>query len=86
MAEIVYLLCALTSSACAVLLYRGYHRSKVLLLFWSSLAFLAFAVANSLLFVDLVVLSDSISLLLWRQSANLAGVLLLLYGLMRTNI
>lgn len=84
MAEIVYLLCGLTSTACALLLLRGYWRSRFSLLFWSGIAFLAFAVANSLLFVDLVVLTDSISLLIWRQVANLVGIVLLLYGLIRT--
>jgi hypothetical protein len=84
MAEIVYLLCGLTSIACTVLLMRGYRRTRLPLLFWSSAAFLAFALANCLLFIDLVLLPKTIDLLIWRQASNLGGVLLLLYGLIRT--
>ena len=83
MAEVVYLLCALTSTACMILLLRGYRRTRLPLLFWSSVSFLAFAVANAVLFVDLAVLSQSVNLLIFRQSANLLGVVLLLYGLIR---
>ncbi|HYG24977.1 MAG TPA: DUF5985 family protein [Verrucomicrobiae bacterium] len=85
MAEVVYLLCALTSVSCTVLLMRGYRRTGLPLLFWSSVAFLAFAVANSLLFVDLVLLPETVNLLVWRQASNLAGVVLLLNGLIRTH-
>jgi hypothetical protein len=85
MAEVVYLLCALTSVACMVLLMRGYRRTRLPLLFWSSVSFLAFAAANSILFVDLALLGNSVNLFMWRQSANLAGVILLLYGLIRTH-
>lgn len=84
MAEIVYLLCALTSVACTGLLLRGYKRNRLPLLFWSGIAFLAFALANILLFVDLVMVPNY-DLALWRQSLTLAGVMLLLYGLIRTN-
>lgn len=84
MAETVYLLCALTSVACTALLFRGYRRSRAPLLFWSSAAFLAFAGANVLLFIDLVVVPQY-DLQLWRQAAMLGGVVLLLYGLIRTN-
>jgi hypothetical protein len=84
MAEIVYVLCALTSIACTVLLFRGYRRTRAALLFWSSAGFLAFALANILLFVDLVVFPQY-NLLLCRQIVTLAGVILLLYGLIRTN-
>ena len=84
MAEVVYVLCALTSVTCTVLLFRGYRRTRLALLFWSSAGFLAFALANILLFVDLVVLPDY-DLLIWRQAITLAGVILLLYGLIRTD-
>ena len=39
MAAAVYVLCALTSLACAVLLLRAYLRRKVRLLLWSGLGF-----------------------------------------------
>ncbi|HLP78134.1 MAG TPA: DUF5985 family protein [Candidatus Paceibacterota bacterium] len=84
MAETVYMLCALTSIACTGLLLRGYLRTRLALLFWSGIAFLAFALANILLFVDLVMVSHY-DLAVWRQSLTLCGVMLLLYGLIRTN-
>ncbi|HET7625013.1 MAG TPA: DUF5985 family protein [Verrucomicrobiae bacterium] len=84
MGEFVYILCALTSIACTVLLLRGYARTGMPLLFWSGAAFFAFAISNSLLVADLVVLPQY-DLLLFRLAVNLAGVILLLYGLIRTN-
>lgn len=84
MAEIVYLLCALTSVACMLLLMRRYRATRLPLLFWSSIAFLAFAIANVLLYIDLVIFPQH-DLLLWRQAINGVGVVLLLYGLIRTN-
>ena len=80
MAETVYLLCAATSVACAVLLLRGYRRTRTSLLFWSSLCFLGLALNNVLLFVDLVIL-PSADLSLLRTLAALAGVVALLCGL-----
>jgi hypothetical protein len=38
MAAAVYVLCALTSLACAVLLLRSYARRRVRLLLWNGLA------------------------------------------------
>jgi hypothetical protein len=58
MAETVYLLCALTSVMCAVLLTRSWLRSRVRLLLWSSLCFVGLAVNNVLLFIDLVVVPE----------------------------
>jgi hypothetical protein len=83
--QIVYLLCAVTSFICMVLLLRGYKRTKVSLLFWSGWAFLTFTVSNLLLFVDLVVMGPEYDLWVWRTVPTLVGVLLLLYGLIRTN-
>ena len=80
MAEAVYILCALTSMACAVLLLRGYSRSRLRLLLWSGLCFVALAVSNLVLFVDLVVV-PGMDLSLVRSSLALVGVATLLYGL-----
>ncbi len=82
--QIVYLLCAATSFMCAVLLYRQYKRARLSLLFWSALAFLAFAISNVLLFVDLVVLGPAYDLSFWRALPTLIGVVLMLYALIRT--
>lgn len=80
MATLVYALCALTSLACAVLLLRGYGRSRVRLLLWSGLCFAGLATNNVLLLVDKQ-LVPSVDLSLWRSLPALAGVALLLYGL-----
>lgn len=81
MAESVYILCALTSVACAVLLLRGYGRSGMRLLLWSGLCFVALALSNVLLFVDLVLVGKEVDLSLLRTSLALLGVATLLYGL-----
>jgi hypothetical protein len=80
MAEAVYVLCALTSVVCAILLLNGYRASRTPLLFWSSLCFVALALNNVLLFVDLVMVPGT-DLAVWRSVIALAGMLLLLYGL-----
>jgi hypothetical protein len=81
MAEAVYILCALTSIACAVMLARGYLRSRARLLLWSSLCFAGFATNNALLFIDKVLLPTQVDLSTWRTVAALLGLLVLLYGL-----
>ena len=80
MAETVYFLCAGTSFLCAWLLLRSYVRTRSRLLLWSSLCFVALAVNNALLVVDLV-LVPTIDLTLWRSATALVGLLLLVYGL-----
>ncbi len=80
MAQIVYILCALTSLTCAVLLIRGYLRSRVRLLLWSSLCFVGLAVNNVLLYIDLVILPD-VDLSMMRDLSAFLGLALLLYGL-----
>ena len=82
MAEGVYLLCALTSIACAALLWRGYRLSRTRLLFWSSLCFIGLALNNVLLLVDLVVVPN-VDLSLWRTAVGLASLMILLIGLVR---
>jgi len=80
MAELVYVLCAATSIACAVLLLMGYQRSRTRLLFWSGLCFVGLALNNVVLFVDLV-LVPSVDLSLVRSGTALVGMLVLLFGL-----
>ena len=81
MAEAVYVLCALTSTLWAVLLYRGYRANRTRLLFWASLAFLLLAINNVVLYVDLVVLPVRPDLFWYRTGVALAAILLLLFGL-----
>lgn len=80
MATVIYLLCALTSIACAALLLNAYRRSRARLLLWTFLCFAWLAVNNVLLVVDLAVVKD-VDLSIPRVATALAGLLLLLYGL-----
>jgi hypothetical protein len=80
MAEAVYILCSLTSLACTILLLRGYLRSRVRLLLWSSLCFLGLTVSNVLLFIDLVTLPH-LDLSGWRSLMTLIAQIVLIYGL-----
>lgn len=79
-ADVVYVLCALTSLACAILLFRGYRRSRVRLLLWSGLCFLGFFLNNVLLFVDLRVVPQ-VDLAVIRLLPAVIGIAMLLYGL-----
>ena len=80
MAELVYVLCALLSAACTVLLARSYLASGVRLLLWTALCFGGLFVNNALLFLDEVVV-DAADLSLARSLSALAAVAVLLYGL-----
>jgi hypothetical protein len=75
----VYLLCFLTSAACAVLLARSYARTRMRLLLWSALCFLFLAGNNFLVVLDLLVLPDS-DLRLPRTLTALVAVGVLLFG------
>ena len=82
MAEAVYVLCALTSAACAALLLRGYKRSGYRLLFWSGLCFVALFFNNLFLVLDKIVYPEpTVDLSLVRTLFALLGVGTLLYGL-----
>ena len=80
MAGAVYILCCLTSLACALLLFRGYRESGARLLLWAGLAFVGMALNNGLLFVDRILVPER-DLYLLRTLPVLSGLLLLLYGL-----
>ena len=80
MAEVVYVLCTLTSLGCAALLFRGYRASRTRLLFWSSICFLGLAANNFLLFLDLVVL-PKVDLSLARGLTGLIPLLVFTWGL-----
>lgn len=79
MAKFTYVLCALTSVGCAILLIRGYMRSKARLLLWTSLAFCGFALNNLLLVVDKS--TPTIDLSLERALPAYIGMMLLVFGL-----
>lgn len=79
-AAVVYALCAATSLACAILLYRGYRRSASRLLLWSALCFAGMFLNNAMLIVDFRILPGH-DLSVWRTLPALAGISFLLYGL-----
>lgn len=80
MAAAVYILGALTSLLCAILLLRGFLRSRQKLLLWSSLCFFGLTISNALIFVDLVLLPN-LDLYFWRLLAAALAMLILVYGL-----
>jgi hypothetical protein len=63
-----------------VLLFRGYARTGVRLLFWSGLCFAGLMLDNLVLYIDLVVVPD-VSLQVWRKLPGLIGIMLLVFGL-----
>ena len=77
----VYLLCAATCLLCAIMLFRGYARSGVRLLFWSGLCFLGLMLDNLMIYIDLIMLPSAVSLAVWRKVPGLLAIMLLLYGL-----
>lgn len=80
MAAVVYVLCALTSFACAVLLLRAYAQRRLRLLFWSGLSFVGFALGNLFLVIDTMV-APAVDLTLFRSLPVLAGLAVLIFGL-----
>lgn len=79
--QLVYLLCAVTSLVCALLLGRACRATRVRLLFWSTVSFSMLALSNVLLFIDLALLPVEIDLQVYRHSITLVGLTALLYGL-----
>jgi hypothetical protein len=80
MVETVYVLCAVTSAACALLLLRAHARTGTGLLLWSGLCFVGLALNNAILVVDLVLIPD-VDLSTWRLVPAVVGLAMLLYGL-----
>jgi hypothetical protein len=80
MAAVVYLLCALTSALCAVLLLRAWFGQRQRLVLWTGLGFAGLAVNNALLLLDRSVLPD-VDLQLLRDASGLIAVSVLLAGL-----
>jgi hypothetical protein len=78
--NVVYILCAATSTLCAILLFRGYRRSRARLLLWSAVCFLGLALNNVLLVID-VRAGSTIDLSVWRLIPAVIGAGALLYGL-----
>lgn len=77
-ASVVYLLCAVTSLGCAMLLLRAYRRTSTRLLLWSGLCFVGLFINSALLVLDHRIATD---LSIARTLPALVGVALLVYGL-----
>ena len=76
---LVYTLCFLTSTACALLLARSYRSTAARLLLWSALCFVFLAINNFVVILDLLLLPD-IDFRLTRLVLSLAAVCVLLFG------
>jgi len=77
---VVYVLCFLTSVACAWMLGRSYRRNGTRLLLWSSICFVFLALNNLLLVFDLVIWPTNVDLRLPRLLVALAAVVSLVWG------
>jgi hypothetical protein len=78
-AAVVYVLCFLTSAACAWLLGRSYEQTGTRLLLWSSICFGLLAANNLVLVLDLVVWPE-MDLRLPRLLLALAAVTSQIWG------
>jgi len=79
MAVLVSILGSLTALVCAVLLLRGYGRSRQRLLLWSALCFFGLAFGNSLLVADL--LQTDLDLHVARLGVTAVAMMVMLYSL-----
>jgi len=86
MAAVVYLLCALTSFLCAVMLFRAFRKNKFRLLFWSCMGFTGFALNNILLFLDVVVFPEVNFIINFRTVLALVGMIVMIYGLIMEEV
>lgn len=80
MAAAIYVLCAVTSAICALLLLQAFKRGGYRLLLWSGLCFVGLTINNLLLVADRLILPD-VDLTIHRTTAALISMAILLYGL-----
>ncbi|MGH9572818.1 MAG: DUF5985 family protein [Candidatus Acidiferrales bacterium] len=81
MAATVYILGALVTFLCGVLLIRGYKSVGKRLLLWSGICFFGLSLSNLLVFLDLIILPESVDLYPLRLITAAIAMLILLYGL-----
>jgi uncharacterized protein DUF5985 len=79
-AAVIYGLCMLTALVCTILLLQAYRRNAYRLLLWSGLCFAGLTINNLLLVLDKLVF-PLLDLSVWRTSAALIAMSILLYGL-----
>ncbi|HEY0587781.1 MAG TPA: DUF5985 family protein [Pseudoduganella sp.] len=80
MASVIYMMCAATALACAILVLRSYRRTRLRLLFWCGLCFAGMFLSNLLLIIDRLIVPDT-DLSTVRLCSGLISLLPLLYGL-----
>lgn len=76
---LVYLLCFIASTVCAVLLVRQYRMASSPVLLWSGACFVFLALSNLLVVIDVLLLPD-LNLRPARLLLTLIAVSLLLFG------
>lgn len=80
MGTLVYILCAATSTLCAFMLLKSFVQTKTRLLLWSGICFSLLALANAVLYVDLLVIPQ-VDLSPLRNFLTAVGSIILLFGL-----
>jgi hypothetical protein len=80
MAEVVYILCAVASLGCALILFRSYLQARSRLLLLSTLCFAGMCINSAILVIDLLVLPE-LDLRLARTVVAYISLLGLLLGL-----
>jgi hypothetical protein len=75
----VYVLCFVTSSACAALLLRAWFQVRSRLLLWTAVCFVFLALNNLGLVLDMVVFPN-VCLRILRRAPAIAAIAVLLYG------
>jgi hypothetical protein len=80
MAEAVYILCALTGFACAVLLGRAYVKNPSRFLLFSSVCFAALTINSVLLVIDRIILPQQVDLRAWRIGVAATGLGVMLWS------
>jgi len=81
MDKVVYGLCVGTSLLCTVMLFRAYLTDRLPLLLWSGLCFCLLTLSNGLLYADFIIFVNGPDLSLVRNTTTLAGLGILIYGL-----
>lgn len=81
MAYTIFMLCAASALAAAVLLLKAWRRTRLRMLLWSGACFVGLTATNVLLMFDKIVFT-TVDLTPLRLSIGLLSVLLLVVGLM----
>ncbi|MGZ3651752.1 MAG: DUF5985 family protein [Bdellovibrionota bacterium] len=79
LAQLVYILCSLTSLLATILLWQSFRKTGVRLLFWSALCFFGLTVNNVMLFLDVIVYTQT-DLAVSRTLPAVLGLCALLFG------